>query len=60
MKFNKQVVSFGLLIVSAIATVAATWLDIQDTIETTKEMYKDDIRELAEAEVEAEDRTKAS
>lgn len=60
MKFNKQVASFGLLIVSAIATVAATWLDIQDTIETTKEMYKDDIRELAEAEVEAEDRTKAS
>ena len=38
MKIPKSVLSIGCFIVGGIFTTLATWLDVQDTIETAKEL----------------------
>ena len=38
MKIPKGVLSIGCFIIGGIFTTLATWLDVQDTIETAKEL----------------------
>lgn len=38
MKIPKNVLSIGLFVLGGVFTTLATWLDVQDTIESVKEM----------------------
>lgn len=48
----KPVLSIVLLVIGGICTTAATWLDIQDTIETAKELAEETSKEDEEEEEE--------
>ena len=44
--------------VAGLATIAATYFDIQDTLDDCREMYRDEIRDMIDEEFE--NRAKAS
>ena len=58
MKIDKGIVSLIFMGVAGIATVIATYLDVQDTLDTCRDMYREEIKELIDEEFE--NRTKAS
>lgn len=52
MKIPKSVLSIGCFVIGGIFTTLATWLDVQDTIETAKELATPDEDEEDEEEEE--------
>lgn len=58
MKIDKGIVSLGLMVLAGIATVAATYLDVQDTLDECRDMYREEIRGMVDEELE--NRAKAS
>lgn len=58
MKISKSVLSFIFMGVAGLATIAATYFDIQDTLDDCREMYRDEIRDMIDEEFE--NRAKAS
>lgn len=52
MKINKGLLSIGLTVVAGIITTIAMYLDIQDTMEDCREMYRDEIRDIVDEELE--------
>lgn len=58
MKIDKGIVSLIFMGVAGLATVIATYLDVQDTLDTCRDMYREEIKEMVDEEFE--NRTKAS
>lgn len=58
MKINKGIASLIFMGVAGLATVVATYLDVQDTLDTCRDMYREEIKEMFNEEFE--NRTKAS
>lgn len=58
MKIDKGIMSLILMGIAGIATIAATYLDVKDTVDSCRDMYREEIKELVDEEFE--NRAKAS
>lgn len=52
MKINKSIVSLIFTGIAGIATMIATYLDIRDTVDSCRDMYREEIKELVNEELE--------